>query len=142
MPDNAMFYWNELMTHDVEAAKKFYTAVLGWTTEEMPMPSGQKYTVVKANGKPAAGIMAKPEQGVTAKPGHEEEEEEGEEEEGAPSQWMAYIHVDDVDAAVAKAEAAGGEVCMPCFDVPGVGRIAMVVDSTGATIGLMTAKPA
>ena len=51
--------------------------------------------------------------------------------------------VDQLDAGSLRvAEKAGGEVCMPCFDVPGVGRIAMVVDSTGAMIGLMTAKPA
>ena len=132
MPDNAAFYWNELHATDVEEAKKFYQATLGWTYEEMPHGAdpNQKYTIAKANGKPVAGIMISPIK------------DEEEDEEGAAPQWVAYIHVDDVDAAVAKAEKAGGEVVMPCFDVPGVGRIAMVVDSAGAPIGLMTAKPA
>jgi predicted enzyme related to lactoylglutathione lyase len=140
MPDHATFYWNELVTHDVEGAKKFYKAVLGWTVEEMPMPSGQKYNVVKVNGKPACGIMAR-----TASAEKDEDEgeggEEGEEGEEGESQWMAYVHVNDVDAVVAKVDAAGGEVIQPCFDVPGVGRIAVVADSTGAVIGIMTAKP-
>jgi len=42
---------------------------------------------------------------------------------------------------VAKAEAAGREVIKPCFEVPGVGRIAVVEGSTGAIIGMMTATP-
>jgi uncharacterized protein len=126
MTDNANFYWNELMTEEVDEAKKFYTAVLGWTFEDMPMPSG-KYIVAKANGKPVGGMM------------NSADIEGGDD---MPSHWMAYIHVADVDAAVAKVAAAGGEVVKPCFDVPGVGRIAMVEDPTGAMIGIMTAKPA
>src|SRR5262245_48069412 len=105
MVDNASFYWNELHAADVAEAKKFYEKVLGWTFEEMPhgVQQDQIYTIAKANGKPVAGIMVHPMQS------EEEEEEEG---EGAPSQWVAYVHVDDVDAAVAKAEKAGGEVIM------------------------------
>src|SRR5215475_12460080 len=131
MADNATFYWNELVTPDVEGAKKFYQSVLGWTVEEMPMPDGHTYSVMKANGKPACGIMSTAATGM-----HEEGEDE------ADSQWVAYIHVADVDAAVKKVEAAGGGVIKPCFDVPGVGRIAVVEDSTGAVIGMMTANPA
>src|SRR5262249_56857043 len=107
MADNATFYWNELVTPDVEGAKKFYQSVLGWTVEEMPMPSGHKYNVMKANGKPACGIMSSAATGM-----HEEEDEEG-----GDSQWLAYIHVDDVDAAVKKAEPAGREILEPGFAI-------------------------
>ena len=126
MPENATFYWNELITEEVDEAKKFYASVLGWTLEEMPMPSGAKYTVAKMNGKPVAGIMSSTDM------------EDGDD---MPSHWAAYIHVDNVDAAVAKVAKAGGEVLKPAFDVPGVGRIAIIEDPTGAMIGLMTAKP-
>ncbi len=126
MPDNATFYWNELITEEVDEAKKFYTTVLGWTLEEMKMPSGGSYTVAKMNGKPVGGIM------------NSAEVEDGDD---MPSHWMSYIHVADVDAAVAKVAKAGGEVLKPCFDVPGVGRIAIVEDPTGAVIGIMTAAP-
>jgi predicted enzyme related to lactoylglutathione lyase len=132
MPDHATFCWNELVTHDVDEAKRFYKTVLGWTVEEMKMPGGGAYNVVKVNGKPACGIMNAADTGM-----HEADSEE----EGGDSQWIAYIHVDDVDKAVAKVEAAGGGVVKPCFDVPGVGRIAVVEDSTGAIVGMMTAKP-
>ena len=32
--------WYELMTNAPEAAKTFYGDVVGWTTQEMPMPGG------------------------------------------------------------------------------------------------------
>src|SRR5262245_41243734 len=34
------FCWNELMTHDIETAKKFYADTIGWTFDAMPMPDG------------------------------------------------------------------------------------------------------
>ena len=131
MPDNATFYWNELVTHDVEGAKKFYQSVLGWTVEEMPMPSGHKYNVMKMGGKPVCGIMSAEATGM-----HDQESDE----EGGDSSWLGYIHVDDVDKTVAKVEAAGGGIIKPCFDIPNVGRFAVVEDATGAVIGLATAK--
>jgi len=38
------FSWSELMTTDVEGAKKFYTNLFGWKTEEMPMEE-MTYTI-------------------------------------------------------------------------------------------------
>ena len=46
------FYWNELMTRDVEGAKAFYEGTIGWTFEAMPMPDGT-YWIIKAGDKPA-----------------------------------------------------------------------------------------
>ena len=40
MATNGSFYWNELMTRDAEAAKKFYGATLGWTFEAMEQEGG------------------------------------------------------------------------------------------------------
>jgi uncharacterized protein len=34
------FYWNELMTRNVERAKKFYADTLGWSYETMPLQGG------------------------------------------------------------------------------------------------------
>ena len=58
--------------------------------------------------------------------------------DGVPDHWFAYIAVDDVDARVAGVEAAGGEIGRAPFDVPEVGRFAVVKDSTGAFIGWVT----
>ena len=125
MAENAKFYWNELMTGDLARAKSFYGTVIGWQFEEMPMADGAKYTLAKVDGVPVGGMMDKAAAGMPDVPTH----------------WGAYVHVTDVDAAVAKVAGAGGKVLQPCFDVPGVGRIAMIQDPTGAVLGIMTAVP-
>ena len=51
---------------------------------------------------------------------------------------MAYIAVDDVDARVAKAVKAGAKLMKPIFDVPNVGRIAILTQPDGAGVGWMT----
>jgi predicted enzyme related to lactoylglutathione lyase len=58
--------------------------------------------------------------------------------QGVPESWMSYIAVDDVDARVAKAVKAGAKLMKPAFDVPGVGRIAILMQPDGAGIGWMT----
>lgn len=118
------FFWNELMTRDIERAKGFYGATLGWTFEGMPMEDGM-YWVAKMDGEPVGGLF--PMQGPQF--------------QGLPEHWFAYIAVDDVDARLGRVQAAGGAVMRPPFDVPGVGRIAIVRDATGAGIGWITPAP-
>lgn len=115
------FYWNELMTRDAEAAKKFYGAAIGWTFDSMKMPNST-YWIAKMGDKPVAGIFPM----------------SGPEYAAVPENWMAYIAVDSVDARVKKATAAGAKIMRPPFDVPGVGRIAIVQEPGGAYIGWMT----
>ena len=119
----AHFYWNELMTRDVARAKKFYADTMGWSFDAMPMPGGGIYWLAMAGGR--AGRAAS---STSAAP----------EYKGVPESWMAYIAVDDVDERVKKATAAGAKVMKPAFDVPGVGRIVMLLEPGGAGIGWMT----
>jgi hypothetical protein len=56
---------------------------------------------------------------------------------GLPAQWIPYIFVDDVDATVKKAAGLRGKVCVPPFDVPTVGRIAVLADPQGAAFGII-----
>ena len=51
---------------------------------------------------------------------------------------MSYLAVDDVDARVKKAIAAGAKLMKPIFDVPNVGRIAILTEPGGAGVGWMT----
>jgi predicted enzyme related to lactoylglutathione lyase len=118
MTTHGHFHWNELMTHDVEKAKKFYADTLGWSYEGMPMPEGT-YWVASAGGEPVGGI---------ADAGSD----------GAPEAWIGYIAVDDVDARTKKAVQAGAKVLQPAFDIPGVGRIVILAEPGGAAIGWMT----
>ena len=122
MADQGTFVWNELATSDVDGAKAFYTELLGWKAEDMPMPGGEgTYTILKAGDAMAGGLWKM----------------EGEAFQGAPPHWMSYVEVADVDAAAAKVSSLGGTVMQPPFDVPGVGRITVIVDPQGATLALM-----
>lgn len=115
------FYWNELMTRDAEKAKAFYAKSIGWTFDAMPMPNGT-YWVAKMGDKPVGGIFPMG----------------GAEFDGVSENWMAYLAVDDIDARVKAAVAAGAKVCREPFDVSSVGRIAMIQEPGGAMIGWMT----
>jgi predicted enzyme related to lactoylglutathione lyase len=117
------FSWAELATTDVEGAKKFYTALLGWTTEPAPM-EGMEYTLVKVGEERVAGIMSNQCSGGEIKP-----------------QWGVYITVDDVDATAAKAGELGGKVLMPPTDIPQVGRFAVLMDPQGVMFSVITYVP-
>jgi len=116
------FYWNELMTRDLERAKKFYADTLGWTFDPMSAGGGPTYWIIKAGGEMVGGLF----------------DISGHDFDQVPESWMSYIAVDDVDARVAKAVKAGAQVMKPAFDIPGVGRIAMLREPGGAGIGWMT----
>jgi predicted enzyme related to lactoylglutathione lyase len=116
------FYWNELMTRDPEGAKAFYGAEIGWRFDSMAMPKGGTYWICKDGDQPVAGILDMNLPGF----------------EGIPNHWFAYLAVDDVDARVEKARAAGAQLLRPIFDVPGVGRIAILKDPAGAGLGWIT----
>lgn len=114
-------WWSELSSSDVKKSVAYYSELMGWTVETMPMGEGVDYYIFKSGDAFVAGAMAKmPEMA------------------DIPDHWMTYLAVADVDASVAATEAAGGTVLNPPFDMPGTGRIAMVLDPTGATVGLMT----
>lgn len=115
------FYWNELMTRDVERAKRFYADTVGWSFEAMAMPDGA-YWLAMLDGQPVAGLFP-----LNAP-----------QFDGVPESWMSYLAVDDVDRRAEKAVAAGAQLMRPIFDVPGVGRIAILKEPGGAGIGWMT----
>jgi hypothetical protein len=118
------FYWNERTTRDVEGVKKFYADTMGSSYDGMPMPGGT-YWLATMGGEPVGGIF----------------DISGNEYEGVPEGWMSYIAVDDVDARVKKAVKAGAKVMKQPFDVPGVGRIAILLEQGGAGVGWITPAP-
>ena len=50
--------------------------------------------------------------------------------------WVAYVEVDDVDHTADLAVRLGGGILRAPFDVPGVGRNALLRDPKGAVIGI------
>ncbi|MGO4255078.1 VOC family protein [Marmoricola sp. RAF53] len=112
----------ELVSPDPEAGAAFYSALFGWDVAEMPLPEeagGGVYRQGQLEGDTVCGISGQ-------MPGLE----------GHPAFWGVYLTADDVDAAVAKVEAAGGKVDAPPFDVMGVGRMAAIQDPTLARVNL------
>ncbi len=115
--------WYELMSKDPLAARRFYSAVVGWQIDEAPAPgSTMDYRMISAADGLVGGVFTLTEDMTRT---------------GAAPCWLMYIGVDDVDACVAAVTAAGGSVQMPAFDIPHVGRIAMLSDPQGAPFYVM-----
>ena len=115
--------WYELMTTDPDASKAFYDEVIGWTVQDKPA-GDMDYRMIDSgnNGEFVGGMFRLTEQMVAG---------------GAKPTWLFYIGVNDVDASVEKIKAAGGGVMMPAWDVPDVGRMAMVTDPQGIPFYVM-----
>ena len=113
------FVWYELMTTDTEAAKAFYTDVVGWSTAPFEHAAGMDYTMWMKGGAPIGGLMELPE-----------EVRKG----GVPPHWMGYVAVPDVDATADRARELGGTVHHGPMDIPEVGRFAVIADPQGAVL--------
>jgi hypothetical protein len=124
--DRGSFIWYELITPDPVGAKAFYDAVVGWTIEVEPSGEMDYRMITRTDGRMAGGVMRLTDDMAS---------------HGAKPTWLGYIYVDDVDASVASIEGAGGKVLLPAFDIPGIGRIAMVADPQGAPFYVMKPLP-
>ena len=127
MPANGSFCWNELSTTDDQAAIKFYTELLGWEIKKSDAAACEGsdappmvYNEIVVDGRHVGGIFKM-----------------GAEFGQAPSHWMAYVAVDDVDEKARKVGELGGKVCVPPTDIPNVGRFCVINDPTGAKLSLI-----
>ncbi len=102
---------------DQAKAKAFYTEVLGWSINDLPMQDGSSYSAAVVGETAIGGFSLMPE------------------DQGS---WTIYFTVADVDSAVAAAEAKGAKVLQPAMDAPGVGRMATLTDPDGARFALIT----
>lgn len=116
------FIWYELMTSDIEGARAFYQAVVGWTIGGKSDMPGMDYRMINAPDAAIGGAM----QIDADMAAH-----------GAKPIWVGYIGVDDVDAKVAAIKAAGGTIQMGPTDIQGAGRLAMASDPQGAPFYVM-----
>jgi len=104
----------EVAGKDGPALQEFYRSVFDWTIDaNNPM----KYGIIASSGEGGIGG------GVTAS-------------QDGSTMVTFYVQVDDLQAALDKAEAAGGKTVMPPMDIPGGPKIAMFTDPEGNTIGL------
>ncbi len=114
------FSWGELATDDLAAATAFYVGLFGWETQDTDMGGGWMYRLFKVPGgsRHLGGMFQKgPDMPF-------------------PTNWLHYITVSDIDAAVERIKAAGGAVMNGPMDVPGGDRVAQCSDDQGAGFGL------
>jgi predicted enzyme related to lactoylglutathione lyase len=116
------FVHMELQTNDPVSARKFYTSLFDWKLQDVPMPGGT-YTMIDVGGGTGGGMMRNPIP-------------------GAPSHWLAYVGVDDINAATKKAKELGAMVVMDVTEVGEVGWMSVISDPTGATLAMWKPKNA
>jgi len=122
-PGVRRFSWNELATTDHEAAFDFYSKLAGWDrTSEFDMGPQGSYQMYGQKGMPYGGMFRKPAE----MPG--------------PPSWIYYARVDDLDDAVERVRAGGGQVLNGPMEVPGGDRIAQCTDPQGAFFALHEQK--
>ena len=111
------FNWHDLMTPDAEAAKVFYSEVVGWAFSAQP----PAYHVSMVGQTGVGGIMAMPP-----------------ELGNMPPFWSGYIAVKDVDKACVQVTKLGGKVQREPWDIPETLRMAVVSDPAGAMFNIYT----
>ena len=112
--------WSQLHTRDQDGAARFLEAAFGWQKGDfggMPMFNlGERGIASMADMPPGT-----PDQ--------------------VPAFWMAIFATADTDATAAKARELGGQVMAEPFDIPDVGRFAVLADPQGVAFGVITAPP-
>jgi predicted enzyme related to lactoylglutathione lyase len=117
--------WVDLQTTDQAAAKQFYGELFGWSYNDLLIEDGVYYSMATLKGLDVAAIAPSSDDQAAA---------------GVPPHWNSYVSVDDIEAAAARVASAGGTVVAPPFDVLDAGRMAVIVDPTGAIFELWQAK--
>ena len=115
------FVYCELYTSDLDKAKKFYGSLFNWKMNDMTMPMGN-YTMLDVGEGTGGGMMKNPMP-------------------GAPSMWMTYVQVDNLDASTKKAEQLGAKVMKGRTEAGDFGWFTMITDPTGAPLALWEPKP-
>jgi predicted enzyme related to lactoylglutathione lyase len=115
--DAGRFVWHDLMTRDVNAAKRFYGGLFGWQFENTKR-GDHPYVIARLGADPVAGIVD-----VSSLP------------DAAP-QWISFMAVPDVEKTVALVRFGGGKVLAEPREVASIARAAVVSDPQGAPLGL------
>jgi len=118
------FIWHDLITHDMETARQFYSGLFGWTFEKTADREGQPYTLAKINGRYAAGILQLPRPT----------------DGSSYSRWIGYMTVDNIDSALTMAHSSGGIVHSGSRDIGELGKVAAIEDAQSAVLGLIETK--
>jgi len=110
----------ELMSTDLDKVKSFYSSMFQWELEDMP-GGEEDYTLIKVGEGTGGGMMKNPTP-------------------GAPSSWLPYVLVSDVESTTKRAKELGATVLKERTEIPGMGAFSVLTDPQGATIALWETK--
>lgn len=114
--------WVDLVTPDLDGARRFYGALFGWTFREVP--GDPNYALALLDGEPLAGMFQKaPPPGQPQQPA-----------------WLTFLAVRNVDATQQAALQHGGKVLSKPHNYPQRGRQAVLADPDGAVFAVLAAK--
>ena len=127
----------EIHVDDMDRAQKFYESAFGWKFQDMGDKYGG-YRVIATGPGPddiAKGGVSVKDWGING--GMMKRNAPKPPTGSSPVGFVNVIGVDDIDAAIAKIEAAGGMVHMKKDKVPNVGWIAYYGDLEGNMFGII-----
>ncbi|WP_210496664.1 VOC family protein [Microvirga antarctica] len=111
--------WHELHAAEWNSAFAFYEEMFGWQkAEAMDMGQMGKYQLFSAGADPIGGMMTKME--AIPKPF-----------------WLYYFNTPDIDAAMKRVVAGGGQVLNGPHEVPGGAWIIQCADPQGAMFAMV-----
>ena len=121
IPKPGEICWRELATKDLNRAMDFYSQLFGWDLQQTKV-TPMDYKEIIIDDVAHGGMM---------------EINESWGENPPPSHWNSYIAVENADETVKKILTEGGSVKHGPFDAPGVGKMAMVADPSGAPFAII-----
>ena len=121
IPKSGEICWRELATKDLAKAMDFYSKLFGWDLQQTKV-SPMDYKEIIIDRVACGGMMEINESWGDNPP---------------PSHWNSYIAVENADETVERIKVHGGEIKVPPFDAPGVGRISIASDPSGAPFAII-----
>lgn len=115
------FCWPELVASNSDKAKEFYSKLFGWEIKDNPIGNDMVYSMANIGGKEVGGLYQMWDE---------------QSEQGVPTHWASYVSVANVDEVLEKAESLGANIIIQPMDVFDAGRMASIMDPTGAIFSL------
>lgn len=110
----------EISSNNREESAQFYNELFGWPARQIPEMNYA--TMNPADGGPSIGLNPV-------------------NEENPAGTVTFYVHTDDIDASLSKAQSLGAKVLSPKMEIPTVGWFAVFSDPTGNAVALLQPLP-
>lgn len=121
-PEVGSLSWFDLTIPNAEEVRDFYSKVIGWKSEPVPMERG-KYSdfnmIAPESDLTVTGVCHA--QGVN---------------KNLPAQWLLYFTVKNLDKCIEECTTNGGKIIAEAKDMGNFGRYSVIEDPAGAVCAL------